>query len=51
VSLFITGLAFGDAALQAQAKTGILAGSLIAAALGAVVLVGVGTRGAPAPAG
>jgi NhaA family Na+:H+ antiporter len=48
VSLFITGLAFGDAALQAQAKTGILAGSLIAAALGAVVLVG--TRGAPAPA-
>ena len=40
VSLFITGLAFTDEALQAQAKIGILAGSLMAALAGAVVLVG-----------
>ena len=40
VSLFITGLAFSDAALQAQAKIGILAGSLIAALAGLAVLVG-----------
>jgi NhaA family Na+:H+ antiporter len=40
VSLFITGLAFSDAALQAQAKVGILAGSTLAALLGAAVLLG-----------
>jgi NhaA family Na+:H+ antiporter len=40
VSLFITGLAFSDQALQAQAKIGILAGSLMAALLGALVLLG-----------
>ena len=38
VSLFITGLAFESEALQAQAKMGILAGSLVAALLGAAVL-------------
>jgi len=44
VSLFIAGLAFEDPALQAEAKVGILAASVIAAALGAAVL-----RTAPAP--
>jgi NhaA family Na+:H+ antiporter len=38
VSLFITGLAFESEALQAEAKMGILAGSLVAALLGAAVL-------------
>jgi NhaA family Na+:H+ antiporter len=38
VSLFITGLAFSDAALQAQAKTGILAGSAVSALAGAAIL-------------
>jgi len=38
VSLFITGLAFHSEALQAEAKVGILAGSLIAALAGAAVL-------------
>jgi NhaA family Na+:H+ antiporter len=40
VSLFITGLAFSDEALLAQAKVGILAGSTLAALLGAAILVG-----------
>ena len=44
VSLFITGLAFSSEALQAQAKIGILAGSLTAALLGAAIL-----RRAPSP--
>jgi NhaA family Na+:H+ antiporter len=38
VSLFITGLAFSREALQAQAKIGILVGSLLAAMLGAAIL-------------
>ena len=38
VSLFITGLAFSSEALQAQAKIGILAGSFLAALLGAAIL-------------
>lgn len=38
VSLFITGLAFSTDALLAQAKIGILAGSLLAAMLGAAIL-------------
>jgi NhaA family Na+:H+ antiporter len=38
VSLFIAGLAFDSQALQAQAKIGILAGSLVAALSGAAVL-------------
>lgn len=45
VSLFITGLAFeGNAALAADAKVGVLVGSLIAALLGAAVLVTVHRR-------
>jgi Na+/H+ antiporter NhaA len=38
VSLFITGLAFGDPRLVDEAKIGILAASFVAAVLGAVVL-------------
>jgi NhaA family Na+:H+ antiporter len=38
VSLFITGLAFSSEMLQAQAKIGILVGSLLAAMLGAAIL-------------
>lgn len=39
VSLFVTQLAFDDAALLSAAKVGILAGSIIAAAVGVVVLM------------
>jgi NhaA family Na+:H+ antiporter len=39
VSLFIAGLAFGDAALEAEAKLGILAASAVAALLGASLLL------------
>jgi Na+:H+ antiporter, NhaA family len=45
VSLFITGLAYADDALQAQAKVGILAGSVSAALFGAAIL----RRSDPAP--
>ena len=38
VSLFIAGLAFSTEALEAQAKIGILVGSLLAAMLGAAIL-------------
>ena len=38
VSIFVTGLAFDDVALQDEAKIGILAASLVAAMLGAAVL-------------
>lgn len=41
VSLFIAGLAFDDAAALADAKVGILTGSLLAASLGAVLLAPV----------
>jgi Na+/H+ antiporter NhaA len=44
ISLFITDLAFDDEALRDQAKIGILAGSLIAAILGAWVLRMMGER-------
>ena len=41
VSLFITGLAFDDAAIQDDAKIGILAASIVAALAGAAILVAV----------
>ena len=44
ISLFITGLAFTSADLRDQAKIGILAGSLLAAVLGASVLRVMGNR-------
>jgi NhaA family Na+:H+ antiporter len=40
MSLFIAGLAYPDPAVQDQARMGILAGSLVAAGVGAVVLHG-----------
>jgi Na+/H+ antiporter NhaA len=47
VALFITGLAFSDdAALQTQAKIGILAGSLLAAACGWTIFRAAWDRGA-----
>ena len=42
VSLFITDLAFDDEALRAASKIGILAASLAASVIGALVLVGLG---------
>jgi NhaA family Na+:H+ antiporter len=44
ISLFITDLAFDDPLLREQAKIGILAGSLIAAILGAWILRVMGER-------
>jgi NhaA family Na+:H+ antiporter len=44
ISLFITDLAFDDASLREQAKIGILAGSLIAAVLGTLLLRVLGER-------
>jgi Na+:H+ antiporter, NhaA family len=44
ISLFITDLAFEDAALRDQAKIGVLAGSLLAAILGSVALRYLGER-------
>jgi NhaA family Na+:H+ antiporter len=38
VSIFVTGLAFGDVALQDQAKVGILAGSLFSAIAGSLIV-------------
>ncbi len=44
VSLFIAGLAFDTAAIQAEAKVGILAASALAAILGTAVLAWAGRR-------
>ena len=41
VSIFVTGLAFDDAQLIDQAKIGILAASIVAGALGALILTRV----------
>jgi Na+:H+ antiporter, NhaA family len=49
VSLFITELACGEGALQAQAKVGILAGSMLAALLGAAILSRCRPEAAPPP--
>jgi NhaA family Na+:H+ antiporter len=38
VSLFVTGLAYDDGAMQSDAKLGILVASVVAAGLGAAVL-------------
>jgi Na+:H+ antiporter, NhaA family len=46
VSIFVTGLAFDDPALQADAKIGILVASVLAAVLGSAILVVAGRRGA-----
>jgi NhaA family Na+:H+ antiporter len=50
VSLFITGLAFDDVAVQDDAKIGILAASVIAALAGAAVLTVVSRRDGQQPA-
>ena len=39
VSIFVTGLAFDDVALQDEAKIGILVASTIAAAVGSLILL------------
>ena len=44
MSLFIATLAFGEGGLLDAAKTGILAGSLISAVLGAALLAGTPAR-------
>ncbi|MEV4416694.1 Na+/H+ antiporter NhaA [Catellatospora sp. NPDC049609] len=44
ISLFIADLAFDDPILQAEAKIGVLAGSLLAAVLGSVALRCLGER-------
>jgi Na+/H+ antiporter NhaA len=44
IALFITGLAFDDAALRRQATVGVLAGSLVAAVLGSLLLRYLGER-------
>lgn len=44
ISLFIADLAFDDPVLQAEAKIGVLAGSLLAAVLGSVALRCLGER-------
>jgi len=44
VSLFVAGLAFGPGVIQDEAKVGILAASVLAAALGATILVAAGRR-------
>jgi NhaA family Na+:H+ antiporter len=46
VSLFITGLAFDDIAIQADAKIGILAASIVAALAGVAILAGGARPGA-----
>lgn len=46
VSIFVTGLAFSDLALQDEAKVGVLVASVAAAALGSALLLGA-PAGAP----
>ena len=47
VSLFITGLAFSDVAIQDDAKIGILAASITAALAGAALLAATSRRASP----
>ncbi len=49
VSLFITDLAFDDASLQDAARIGVLAGSVVAAIAGALVLLASGRARTPRP--
>lgn len=51
VSLFITGLAFDDAALQDQAKLGVLVGSALAAIIGTLILLRAPSAPGPESAG
>jgi NhaA family Na+:H+ antiporter len=51
VSLFVTGLAFDDPALQDAAKIGILGASTVAGILGALILRRASGHAHPAPAG
>jgi NhaA family Na+:H+ antiporter len=44
VSLFIADLAYADAALTETAKVGIFAGSLVAGAIGAALMIAAGRR-------
>jgi NhaA family Na+:H+ antiporter len=44
VAIFIAGLAFSDPVMEDSARTGILAGSLMAALLGVAILLWVGRR-------
>jgi Na+/H+ antiporter NhaA len=44
IALFITDLAFDDAALRRQATVGVLAGSFVAAVLGSLLLRYLGER-------
>jgi Na+/H+ antiporter NhaA len=44
IALFITDLAFDDAALRREATVGVLAGSLVAAVLGSLLLRSLGER-------
>ena len=44
VSIFVTGLAFDDAALQGEAKIGVLVASVVAGVLGSAVLARAGRR-------
>jgi NhaA family Na+:H+ antiporter len=49
VSLFVTGLAFPGPELAAEAKLGVIAASLVAAGLGAAILLTGSRRPAPRP--
>ncbi len=51
VSLFVTGLAFPEQALQDEAKIGILVASAVAGILGALILRRTSGRAHPPPAG
>ena len=48
VSLFVAGLAFPEGRLQSDAKVGILLGSVVAATIGATILVRASAPGVPA---
>ncbi|MCU1350984.1 MAG: Na+/H+ antiporter NhaA [Acidimicrobiales bacterium] len=49
VSLFVTGLAYGSERLQREAKVGVLVASVVAGAIGSLILVVAARRGRPSP--